>query len=87
MRDTLRHSHADHRPVHALTFDVEAWFHAHNLNVPRTGSSPLPSRLERPMAPILRLLSEHGIPAPFCVRGWVALRRPPTVRVIHWAPP
>ena len=85
LRDTLRHSHADHRPVHALTFDVEEWFHAHNLNVPRTGWSALPSRLDRPMDTILRLLDEHGTRATFFVLGWVAQRRPEIVRRIHEA--
>ncbi len=69
--------------VSALTFDVEEWFHAHALNVPRAKWGAIPSRLERPVDEILSLLDEHATWATFFVLGWVASRSPLIVKRIQ----
>ena len=66
----------------ALTFDVEEWFHAHNLGVPRRDWADLPSRLDGPIDEILTLLADHDCRATFFVLGWTAKRRPELVRRI-----
>ena len=69
----------------ALTFDMEEWFHAHALNVPRSKWGAIPSRLERPVDDILALLDEHDTNATFFVLGWVASRSPWIVERIQAA--
>ncbi|MBU0716672.1 MAG: DUF3473 domain-containing protein [Planctomycetes bacterium] len=70
--------------VGALTFDVEEWFHAHNLSIPRSRWSLYPSRLERQIDDILATLDDHGTKATFFVLGQVAARNPSIVRRL-WA--
>ncbi|UCE60296.1 MAG: DUF3473 domain-containing protein [Phycisphaerales bacterium] len=65
-----------------LTFDVEEWFHAANLRVPRGQWGEFPSRLGQPVEEILSLLEQHARQATFFVLGWVAQRRPDIVRRI-----
>lgn len=78
-----------HRPVaqlggwNAVTFDVEEWFHAANLAVPRQRWETLGSRLDEPIEKILSLLEEHQTRATFFVLGWLARRLPQLVRKIH----
>lgn len=69
----------------ALTFDVEAWFHAANLAVPRSRWDELPARLDGPIEDILLLLQRYETRATFFVLGWVARRMPHLVRRIHQA--
>ena len=69
----------------ALTFDVEEWFHAHALAVPREKWHAIPSRLKKPVDEILSLLDRHNARATFFVLGWVAARDPLIVRRIRAA--
>ena len=69
----------------AMTFDVEEWFHAHNLRIPYHDWVGLPLRLERPVDDILTLLDRYDTRATFFILGWVAKRSPAIVRRIHTA--
>ncbi len=71
--------------AHALSFDVEAWFHAHNLGIPQDQWSSLPMRLDKPVDTILALLDNHHVRATFFVLGWVAQKSPELVKRIHAA--
>jgi len=66
----------------ALTFDIEEWFHAHNLDIPARDWPSLPSRLAEPVDAILELLGRHDTTATFFVLGWVVRRSPGIVRRI-----
>jgi polysaccharide deacetylase family protein (PEP-CTERM system associated) len=71
-------------PANVLSFDVECWFHAHNL---REAIRPerwdeLPHRLGTPLGRILATLRRHDVKATFFVLGWVAERRPELVAAI-----
>ncbi len=66
----------------ALTFDIEEWFHAHNLGIPAKEWSNLPSRLAEPVDTILELLDRHDTTATFFVLGWVVRRSPGIVHRI-----
>ena len=68
-----------------MTFDVEEWFHAHNLEVPQDRWDDYPSRLDRPIDEILSLLDRYDTRATFFVLGWVASRHPSIVRRIQCA--
>lgn len=70
---------------HALSFDVEAWFHAHNLGVPRAEWSGLALRLDKPIDKILEMLDRYQVRATFFVLGWVAEKSPGLVKRIHAA--
>ncbi|MFQ5414111.1 MAG: XrtA system polysaccharide deacetylase [Phycisphaerae bacterium] len=73
----------DTKPVpNALTFDVEEWFHAHNLGIDRGRWGALPSRLAGPIDDILALLDKYDTTATFFVLGWTAGRCPDLVRRI-----
>ncbi|MHC5111707.1 MAG: XrtA system polysaccharide deacetylase [Planctomycetota bacterium] len=72
------------QPVNALSFDVEAWFHAHNLGISPHQWHDLDIRLERPIHKILALLERYEVKATFFVLGWVARQRPDLVqRISH----
>ncbi len=71
------------RSTHILTFDLEAWFHAHNLSIPASDWDALPMRLATPVEQILELLALHETKATFFVLGWVARRLPELIRLIH----
>ncbi len=71
--------------LHALTFDVEAWFHAHNLAIPESQWVGLPHRLDGPIDTILKLLDTHQTKATFFVLGWIADRYPALIQRIHHA--
>jgi peptidoglycan-N-acetylglucosamine deacetylase len=67
--------------AHALTFDIEDWFH---LGLPVTDDpsewDSLPSLVERRTDDILRICESARVRATFFVLGWVAERRPGLVR-------
>jgi peptidoglycan-N-acetylglucosamine deacetylase len=71
-------------PVHALSFDIEDWFHI--VDVPALADPrrwpELPSIVERRSRQILAILSEHRARATFFVLGWIADRYPALVREI-----
>ena len=71
--------------IHALTIDVEDWFHILDLkNGYRLEDyERLESRVEENTARLLRILGDHGIRATFFVLGWVGERFPDLVRDIH----
>lgn len=71
--------------LNAMTFDVEEWFHARNLNIPRDRWGQLPSRLDGPINAILDLMYRHDARGTFFMLGWVASRLPKLVRKIHAA--
>lgn len=58
----------------AMTFDVEEWFHAENLKIPRSRWHAFPCRLDGPIDTILGLLDRHDTRATFFVLGWIASR-------------
>ncbi|MHC4956753.1 MAG: XrtA system polysaccharide deacetylase [Planctomycetota bacterium] len=69
---------------HALTVDVEDWFHVENLRgpVPPDQWDSMESRLERNMDTLLALLDRHGVKATFFVLGRAVEHRPGIVRSI-----
>ncbi len=73
------------QPQHAFTVDLEAWFHAHNLNIARSQWDELPLRLDEPVQQLLMLLEKHHTRATFFVLGYVARRQPSLVTAIHQA--
>jgi polysaccharide deacetylase family protein (PEP-CTERM system associated) len=72
---------------HALTIDVEEWFHVCGIEriVPREAWDTLPSRVEESTRRVLDLLDRHGARATFIVLGWVAQRHPELIREIRAA--
>ena len=73
------------RPVHALSFDVEEYFHVANLKgqFPMEAWDKVQSRLDVGMQTVLDALSRHGASATFFFLGWVAERRPDWVARVH----
>ena len=71
-------------PANVLSFDVECWFHAHNLReaIRADRWDELPHRLGHPLGRILATLRRHDVKATFFVLGWVAERRPELVAAI-----
>ena len=67
-----------------LTFDVEDWFHAHNLRpqVDRDDWEDCEFRVEKNVQKILNLLDRYDTKATFFVLGWVADRIPAVVEAI-----
>ncbi len=76
--------HAD-RIANFLTIDVECWFHAHNLAVPRSAWETCPTNIINNTSRILSLLKSHHAKATFFVLGWVADKYPEVVRMIDAA--
>ncbi|MGQ0614089.1 MAG: XrtA system polysaccharide deacetylase [Planctomycetaceae bacterium] len=70
--------------MHALTIDVEDWYHVENLRraVPPGSWSGQPSRLEASMGVLLELLARREVVATFFVLGMAAERCPSVVRRI-----
>ncbi len=68
-----------------FTVDVECWFHAHNLHVPRSAWEGSKTRVVENVRRILNLLAAHDSKATFFVLGWVAARYPEVVRMIDVA--
>lgn len=63
-------------PTHALTVDLEEWFHGIELPQERW---PTTSRLRHGLDVLLRLLHDHDVKATFFVLGAVAERSPEVV--------
>jgi len=70
--------------AHALTVDVEDWYHVENLRpvAPASRWESLESRLERGLDPLLALLARRGVKATFFVLGVAAERTPAAIRAI-----
>lgn len=68
--------------INMLTVDVEDYFHANGLRVPRSRWAQMPGRVEYTTRRILALFAEAGVHATFFVLGWVAERHPALVREI-----
>ncbi len=68
-------------PLHALSFDVEEFFHVANLRgyFARADWEAAPSRIDVGMDRILGCLARHDTRATFFFLGWVAERRPDLV--------
>jgi len=75
------------RPVHALTIDVEDWYHVENLRsrIPPVRWIEQEPRLEASVDCILGLLANAGTRATFFVLGAAAHRHPAVVKRIHGA--
>lgn len=71
--------------INALTFDVEDWFCAHNVEraVRRCEWNRAVPRVAVTTRRILSLLRRHDTEATFFVLGWIAERYPDLVREIH----
>lgn len=65
-----------------FTIDVECWFHAHNLNIPKSEWDRQPTKVVENVRRILDLLKAHGAKATFFTLGYVADRFPDIVRMI-----
>jgi polysaccharide deacetylase family protein (PEP-CTERM system associated) len=70
--------------MHALTIDVEDYFHATALDahLDRAAWSAMPSRIEASVDRVLNLLARAGARGTFFVLGWVAERFPHVTRAI-----
>jgi polysaccharide deacetylase family protein (PEP-CTERM system associated) len=68
-----------------MTIDVECWFHAHNLHIPKSEWDRQSTRVVENVRRILDLLRAHESKATFFVLGWVADRHPEVVRMIDKA--
>jgi len=73
--------------IHALTFDVEEYFHVHAFAsvIDPMYWDEYPSRVVESTRQVLELLAERNVRATFFVLGWVARRHPKLVRDIHHA--
>ncbi len=69
---------------HALTIDVESWYHAENMRpvAPPATWDRLETRLARNVDVLLGLFDRHGVKATFFVLGDAANREPLVVRAI-----
>ncbi len=70
--------------MNVMSVDVEDWFTVENMRgvIPRQDWERLESRVERNVARLLELFSNHRIEATFFVLGWIAERHPDVVREI-----
>lgn len=70
--------------VNGLSFDVEEYFHAHNLAaaVTREKWDSFPSRIQYQLDIILETLGEAGIKATFFFLAWVAEKHKETVKKV-----
>lgn len=75
---------ASHGVTHAMSVDVEEYFHAWALSpvVTRADWDRLPSRVEASTDRILQLFDRAGVKATFFMLGWVGRRQPSIVRAI-----
>ena len=73
---------ADDRPLNALSFDIEDWFHLVEIEaVANVDDWPgFPSIVERRTDEILAICDEFGVKATFYYLGWIAERYPQLVR-------
>jgi len=65
-----------------LTVDVECWFHAHNVGVPRSTWHLQETHILNNMDRLLLMLDTHDTKATFFILGWVADHFPEVVRMI-----
>ena len=71
------------RPIsNALTIDVEDYFHASALRIPKVAWETQDQRAARNTSEILALFADAGVRATFFVLGWVAERHPKLVAEI-----
>jgi polysaccharide deacetylase family protein (PEP-CTERM system associated) len=72
----------DDRPLNALSFDIEDWFHLVEIDaVANVDDWPgFPSIVERRTDEILGICDEFGVKATFYYLGWIAERYPQLVR-------
>ena len=78
---------SDQEVIHALSFDIEDWFHMveiESVDDPAKWDA-FPSIVERETEWILETLQKRGITATFYVLGWIADRYPELVRSIDRA--
>ncbi len=70
--------------MNVMSVDVEDWFTVENMRcvIPRQDWERLESRVERNVARLLELFSNHRMEATFFVLGWIAERHPDVVREI-----
>ena len=78
----LRGEAFDRPPVNLLTVDVEDYFHASGLAVPRSRWQEMPGRVEYTTRRLLDVFAEADVRGTFFVLGWVAERYPHLVREI-----
>ena len=78
-------SRASSQPLHALSFDIEDWFHI--VDIPGLDDpakwDTMESLVQRRTDDILAALDRHRVRATFFVLGWIAARHPALVRRIH----
>jgi polysaccharide deacetylase family protein (PEP-CTERM system associated) len=74
-----------YRTTHALSFDIEDWFHIVGIAgaEDRATWGEFPSIVERRTREIVELLGEFKVRATFFILGWVAERYPTIVRMIR----
>jgi len=84
LKTEIRSSSLRHRPTHALSFDIEDWFHIVGIKATTdpTRWVEFPSIVERYTRQIVGLLREFDVRATFFVLGWIAERYPSVVRMI-----
>jgi polysaccharide deacetylase family protein (PEP-CTERM system associated) len=70
------------RVVNAMSVDVEDFFHAQALGIPRERWEAQPSRVEAATDRILAVFERHRVRATFFVLAWVAQRHPALIRRI-----
>lgn len=75
---------SDDRPTHAMTFDLEDWFHLVGTRIldERDRWDSLDSIIEPYTERVLETLAEHHTRATFFVLGWVADKYPALIRDI-----
>jgi polysaccharide deacetylase family protein (PEP-CTERM system associated) len=73
--------------THALSFDIEDWFHMVEIDAVKDPASwaQLPTLVEERTTFILRMLEEHKTKATFFILGWIAQRYPSVVRDVTHA--
>lgn len=83
-KDPARHGLGVLKTTHALSFDIEEWFHL--VGVEAMADRSRWDALERTVEPltdqILSILDDYGVRGTFFVLGWVAQRYPDLVRRI-----
>jgi polysaccharide deacetylase family protein (PEP-CTERM system associated) len=75
---------AVHRPINAMSVDVEDWFQVQAFAgcIPRDSWDRLERRVEANTDRILERFAVHGVRATFFTLGWVAERHPALIRRI-----
>jgi polysaccharide deacetylase family protein (PEP-CTERM system associated) len=79
---TVSVSRRQGRVVNAMSVDVEEFFHAQALGIPRADWDHQPSRVEAATDAVLATFAGHGVRATFFVLAWVAERHRALIRRI-----